>query len=471
MAFRYTVCAEHWEAFADATLANSLWLIEPTTTSDAEGGLSYRFKNKLFGLYISYNPNDAYKATGNVSFLPGQTDIWKWSESTVESKFVNGATVSAAFGAERDSVVYLAENSDGTIAAVKEAAKNNYAGKGVVLTPKTAGRVFLGVDDLNSMLGMQDFATGKLQLSFNPETTGENLFTKNEYRAVPAAGENSYSQAHLAQAQAWEKYWTNEVNEYKAALVGENNYKRFNGKFPLLIKFIDAQQDLSIQVHPNDELAMKRHNSMGKTEMWYVIGNDEGKAHLRSGLSKQITPEEYARRIADNTICDVLADYAVQPGDVFFLPAGRIHSIGAGCFIAEIQQTSNITYRIYDFNRKDKNGNTRELHTELSKDAIDYTVSADYRTHYTPKQNEPVELVSCPYFTTTVYDLTEPMEMDYSELDSFVIYICMEGACSITDNEGNQVELQAGESVLFPATTESLSVKANGHVKFLETYV
>ena len=194
--------------FADATLANSLWLIEPTTTSDAEGGLSYRFKNKLFGLYISYNPNDAYKATGNVSFLPGQTDIWKWSESTVESKFVNGATVSAAFGAKRDSVVYLAENSNGTITAIKDAAKNYYASNGVTLVPKTAGRVFLGVDDLNSMLGMQDFATGKLQLSFNPETTGENLFTKNEYRAVPAAGENSYSQAHLAQAQAWENYWT-----------------------------------------------------------------------------------------------------------------------------------------------------------------------------------------------------------------------------------------------------------------------
>ena len=255
------------------------------------------------------------------------------------------------------------------------------------------------------------------------------------------------------------KNLTQLVDEYKAALVGENNYKRFNGKFPLLIKFIDAQQDLSIQVHPNDELAMKRHNSMGKTEMWYVIGNDGGKAHLRSGLSKQITPEEYAQMIADNTICDALADYAVQPGDVFFLPAGRIHSIGAGCFIAEIQQTSNITYRIYDFNRKDKNGNTRELHTELSKDAIDYTVS------------EEVELVSCPYFTTTVYDLTEPMEMDYSELDSFVIYICMEGACSIADNEGNQVELQAGESVLFPATTQGLSVKPEGQVKFLETYV
>ncbi len=266
------------------------------------------------------------------------------------------------------------------------------------------------------------------------------------------------------------KNLTEMVNEYKEKLVGKENYARFNGKFPLLIKFIDAQQDLSIQVHPNDELAMKRHNSMGKTEMWYVIGATEG-AHLRSGLSKQITPEEYAQRIADNTICDVLADYPIHPGDVFFLPAGRIHSIGAGSFIAEIQQTSNVTYRIYDFNRKDKNGNTRELHTELSKDAIDYTVYEDYRTHYAPKQNEGVELVECPYFTTSVYDLTEPMNIDYSELDSFVIYICMEGACTVTDNEGNSLELQAGESVLFPATTQNVEVQPKGNVKFLETYV
>lgn len=266
------------------------------------------------------------------------------------------------------------------------------------------------------------------------------------------------------------KNLTQMVNEYKGALVGEANYKRFNGKFPLLIKFIDAQQDLSIQVHPNDELAMKRHNSMGKTEMWYVV-DATADAHLRSGLSKAITPDEYAQMIADNTICDALKDYSIKPGDVFFLPAGRIHSIGAGSFIAEIQQTSNVTYRIYDFNRKDKNGNTRELHTELSKDAIDYTVYDDYRTHYTPKENEPVELVTCPYFTTTVYDLTEKMNMDYSELDSFVIYICMEGACTVTDNEGNAISLQAGESVLFPATTRSLEVVPEGKVKFLETYV
>ena len=261
------------------------------------------------------------------------------------------------------------------------------------------------------------------------------------------------------------------VKEHKGALVGESNYKRFGDNFPLLIKFIDACDDLSIQVHPNDELAKVRHNSMGKTEMWYVIDNNKGQAHLRSGLKKKITPDEYAAMIADNTICDALADYAVEPGDVFFLPAGRIHSIGAGCFIAEIQQTSNITYRIYDFNRKDKEGKTRELHTELSKDAINYNVEEDYRTHYTPKQNEPVELVTCPYFTTTVYDLTENMTMDYSELDSFVIFICMEGECKVTDNENNTLTLQAGESILFPATTKEVNVTVDGHAKFLETYV
>lgn len=267
------------------------------------------------------------------------------------------------------------------------------------------------------------------------------------------------------------KNLTQLMQEYKEKLVGKENYQRFQGKFPLLIKFIDAKQDLSIQVHPNDELAMKRHQSMGKTEMWYIIDNTGGKAHLYSGLKKKITPEEYAQMIEENTICDALDKYDVQPGDVFFLPAGRIHSIGAGCFLAEIQQTSNITYRIYDFNRRDKNGNLRELHTELSKDAIDYTVENDYRTHYTPHKDEPVELVSCPYFTTSVYNLTESMTMDYSELDSFVIYICMKGRCTVTDNEGNCISLKAGESVLFPATTQNLEVVPDGEVSFLETYV
>ena len=154
-----------------------------------------------------------------------------------------------------------------------------------------------------------------------------------------------------------------------AALLGKANLERFGEEFPLLIKFIDARQDLSIQVHPNDEQAWERHRSKGKTEMWYVVDADPGSS-LRSGFAKQVTPEEYEASIADNTITDLLAEYDIKAGDLFFLPAGRIHSIGAGAFIAEIQQTSNITYRIYDFNRVDANGNPRELHTEQSKAAL-----------------------------------------------------------------------------------------------------
>lgn len=261
------------------------------------------------------------------------------------------------------------------------------------------------------------------------------------------------------------------LSEQRAALVGESNYARFGNRFPLLIKFIDANDDLSIQVHPDDELAAKRHHSMGKTEMWYVIDNSNGKARLRSGLSQPITPEEYEAKVNDNTICDALKEYKVEAGDVYFLPAGRIHSIGAGCFIAEIQQTSDITYRIYDFNRKDKEGKTRELHTELAKDAIDYRVSEDYRTHYTPCTNEPVELVSCEHFTTSVYDLTEEMTVDYSELDSFVIFVCIEGKATVIDDRDNHIEMRAGESVLLPATTKDVHILPEGGVKFLETYV
>ena len=174
----------------------------------------------------------------------------------------------------------------------------------------------------------------------------------------------------------------------------------------------------------------------------------------------------------NNTITDVLQEYEIHPVDVFFLPAGRIHSIGAGAFIAEIQQTSDITYRIYDFNRKDANGKTRELHTSQALDAINYEVLDDYRTKYEPLKDEPVELVACPYFTTSVYDMSEQISCDYSELDSFVIFICIEGSCLMTDNEGNEVRLGAGETVLFPATTQELTiVPQEGNVKLLETYV
>lgn len=260
------------------------------------------------------------------------------------------------------------------------------------------------------------------------------------------------------------------INIFREELVGESVYKRFSTKFPLLIKFIDAREDLSIQVHPNDELAMKRHNSLGKTEMWYVMDATPG-SKLRSGFAKEVTPKEYKDSVANSTITDLLAEYEIHPGDVFFLPAGRVHSIGAGAFIAEIQETSDITYRIFDFNRKDANGNTRELHTELAKDAIDYEVLEDYRTQYEPVQNEPVELVNCPYFTTSVYDMTESITCDYTELDSFVVLICMEGSCKVTDNEGNVTNFKAGETILLAATTQEVTIEPEEHTRILETYV
>lgn len=258
------------------------------------------------------------------------------------------------------------------------------------------------------------------------------------------------------------------VEELKGKLIGESNYEQFGNEFPLLIKFIDARQDLSIQVHPTDEIAKKQGKSRGKTEMWYIMDSDKD-AHLRSGLKKKITPAEYKEMVENDTILDAIADYSVKEGDCFFLPAGRIHSIGKGCFLAEIQQTSDVTYRIYDFRRKDKNGNYRELHTDLAAECINYEVLNDYRTVYTSQKNQGVSLVHCPYFHTAVYDLDEPMTLDYSELDSFVILIGVKGEGTIVDNEGNETSLRAGETILIPATTNEL--KVNGTVKFLETYV
>lgn len=261
------------------------------------------------------------------------------------------------------------------------------------------------------------------------------------------------------------------VRKYKEELVGEANYMRFGNKFPLLIKFIDAKLDLSIQVHPNDELARKRHNSFGKNEMWYVIAADKG-AKLISGFAEQITPKEYKERVYNGTFAEVLQTCEIKPGDVFYVPAGRVHGIGAGSFIAEIQQTSDVTYRIFDYNRKDQNGKARELHTNQAMDAINFAdVQDDFRTEYELTENEPIEVVASPYFTTSVYDMTEEITCDYSELDSFVIFICTEGSCKITDDNKNELTLCAGETILLPASTQEVTITPDGRVKLLETYV
>lgn len=257
------------------------------------------------------------------------------------------------------------------------------------------------------------------------------------------------------------------VSKGRERLVGKANYQRFGDEFPLLVKFIDAKRDLSIQVHPTDEVAHRHGKPRGKTEMWYVM-DSAPHATLYNGLKMRITPEQYKQMVEEDTICDALAQYSVKEGDCFFIPAGRIHAIGAGTCLAEIQQTSDVTYRIYDYKRKDKDGNERQLHTQEALESINFTVQKDYRTHYIPQQNISQPLVDCPYFNTSVYDLTEPMTIDYSELDSFVILIGLKGEGILTV-DGEETMIKAGESILLPATIEE--VRVEGTVKFLETYV
>ena len=262
------------------------------------------------------------------------------------------------------------------------------------------------------------------------------------------------------------------VEQFKGKLVGEKVYANTGNEFPLLIKFIDAKSDLSIQVHPDDELAAKRHNSKGKTEMWYVVGADEG-AHLLSGLSEKITPEEYVERVENNTITDVLTDFKVKAGDVFFLPAGRIHAIGTGCFIAEIQQTSDITYRIYDYGRLGLDGKPRELHTELAKDAIDYNVYPECRTNYAEQKDGENVLVECKYFTTSQYDLGKPFTKDLSDLDSFLVVMCVEGCVTLTDHEelDHTITLHQGVTFLIPASSIGFFFFLAFGMKLITSYI
>jgi mannose-6-phosphate isomerase len=257
------------------------------------------------------------------------------------------------------------------------------------------------------------------------------------------------------------------LRELKADLVGKANYKRFGDEFPLFIKFINAETDLSIQVHPNDETARRQGKSRGKTEMWFIM-DSEPDASIYAGIKRPITPKEYKQKVADNTICEALALYQVKEGDCFFIPAGRIHAIRSGCRLAEIQQTSDVTYRIYDYDRRDKDGQPRQLHIKEAAESIDFNVLPDYQTHYEPRQNESQLLVECPYFNTAVYNLTEPMQIDYSDLDSFIILIGLKGE-GLLSVDGEEVTFRGGEAILLPATVQE--VRIEGTLKFLETYV
>ncbi|PWG05123.1 type I phosphomannose isomerase catalytic subunit [Polaribacter aquimarinus] len=259
------------------------------------------------------------------------------------------------------------------------------------------------------------------------------------------------------------------ILEHKSSLVGAKVYSKFRDKFPVLIKFVDAKKPLSVQVHPNDKLALKRHNSLGKTEMWYVMQADK-EASIIVGFQKEVNSKTYLHHLKNKSLTDILNIDKVKKGDVYFIPTGTVHAIGAGVLFAEIQQTSDITYRIYDWDRPNSDGTYRELHTEEALEAIDYSAKESYKTNYTKQQNSSSEIVSCPYFTTNVLPLMGKIALNHSDKDSFVIYICVDG--DVEFKYQNQVEkLKKGETILVPASIKELEIFSEKHSELLEVYI
>ncbi len=259
------------------------------------------------------------------------------------------------------------------------------------------------------------------------------------------------------------------IEVYMGDITGEAVYEKFGNEFPLLIKLIDARRDLSIQVHPGNELAMNRHNAYGKTEMWYILESDRN-AGIFTGFSKPVTREDYLNSVKNNTLQDLLNFETAEPGDTFFTPAGRIHAIGKGIVLAEIQQTSDITYRIWDWGRKGENGKSRELHTGLALEAIDFNASGKNKIKKDVSLNRPVNLVSCEFFDTNIIRFNSGIERDYNLIDSFVIYICTEGKFSIRW-EGKQESVIKGESVLLPALIRNLEIVPDPDATLLEIFI
>lgn len=261
------------------------------------------------------------------------------------------------------------------------------------------------------------------------------------------------------------------IDQFGPNLLGQRIFNQFDGRFPLLIKFIDAAADLSIQVHPNDDLALQRHGCPGKSELWYVVDAEPG-AKLVSGFNSNLTEELYEKHLQQGTIESVLNDYQVSAGDVFYIPAGRVHALGAGLFIVEIQESSDITYRLYDYNRKDAQGNPRQLHTEWAKDALDYQAVDEGKLAYSKDDSGLVPMVSTKHFIINRMALksSETIQRDFSELDCFVVYVCVQGEGSLVC-AGSNCAIKAGETCLIPSTSKQVDLHSKNGMILLETYL
>lgn len=259
------------------------------------------------------------------------------------------------------------------------------------------------------------------------------------------------------------------ISFYKSDLLGEKVYNEFGEAFPLLIKFIDAKEPLSIQVHPDNEVAKQKHNSFGKTEMWYVMESDEN-AELVVGFKKDTNEEEYLNHLKNKSLLEILNIDKVKKGDVYFIPAGRVHAIGAGVLLAEIQQTSDLTYRIYDWDRKDKDNNYRELHTVDAVKAINYSSKESYKTNYKAFDNKMTPVVSCPYFTTGFLQISKEININHKQKDSFVVYMCVAGEV-VFKHQNKEEKLLKGQTILVPACIKEFSIHSKTTAELLEVYI
>lgn len=260
------------------------------------------------------------------------------------------------------------------------------------------------------------------------------------------------------------------IEKFKGDLVGNTVYEKYGDTFPLLVKFIDAADDLSVQVHPEDKLALQRHNSLGKSEMWYIIDCNTD-AQLVSGLKKNVTKESYIKAVTQGNLHSLLQYYPTQKGDCFFIPAGCVHAIGKGNLILEIQQASDVTYRIYDYDRCDNNGCFRELHTENALEAINFTFCENKAINFCHPKNSIANIVDCNYFTINLIELSQIIERNYYDIDSFVILVCVEGKCLLSFNSTEQILLSLGESILIPSKLKNLLVQPLDDAKVIESYV
>ncbi len=304
----------------------------------------------------------------------------------------------------------------------------------------------------------------KLKTILNKPTANKNIGESWEISTV----NNEISS--VANGEFTGKSLTELIRQFKGELLGEKVYQEFGNQFPLLIKFIDAKEDLSVQLHPNDALAKKRHDSFGKTEMWYVAQADKN-AKLIIGFNKDTSKEEYEDFLTKGKITELLNFEDISKGDSYFINAGRIHAIGGGALIAEIQQTSDITYRVYDWDRKDEDGNSRELHTDLAIDALDFKGDKDFKLPYDKKPNQVNEIISIPYFTTNFIEVNNACERNYNTIDSFKVIMCVEGKGTISV-EDNSLHISLGETILIPAKINSISIKNNTKaLKLLEVYI